>query len=218
MSNESKCTDYPEHALKSTGAAEIYPFEPSIFCSDRNLLNGHRSALIWFTGLSGSGKSTLAHAVEAHLFKMGVRSYVLDGDNIRTGLNRDLGLGPEDRKENIRRIAEVAKIMVDAGILVFAAFIAPYRDGRNFVRALMENSFYYECYVRCPLEVCESRDPKNLYKKARAGQIKNLTGIGSPYEEPESPELIIDTARSSIDQSVVQVVNFLLSQKVLFKR
>ncbi|RJR39521.1 MAG: adenylyl-sulfate kinase [Desulfobacteraceae bacterium] len=210
---------FAEHAAGAVeSSADIYPFQPSIFCSDRNLLNGHRSALLWFTGLSGSGKSTLAHALEARLFEMGVRSYVLDGDNIRTGLNRDLGLGPEDRKENVRRIAEVAKIMVDAGILVFAAFIAPYRDGRKFVRELMNSAFYYECYVRCPLEVCESRDPKNLYKRARAGQIDNMTGIDSPYEEPESPELIIDTARFSIDQSVGRVVDFLHTQKVLFKR
>lgn len=197
---------------------DIYPFQSSVLCSDRNLLNGHRSALLWFTGLSGSGKSTLAHAVEAHLFKIGVRSYVLDGDNIRTGLNKDLGLGPEDRKENIRRIAEVAKIMVDAGILVFAAFIAPYRESRRFVRELMEKVPYYECYVKCPLETCEIRDPKDLYKRARAGEIKNMTGIGSPYEEPENPDLIIETDRISLDQSVALVINFLIDTKVVFHK
>lgn len=197
---------------------DIYPFQSSVLCSDRNLLNGHRSALLWFTGLSGSGKSTLAHAVEARLFKMGVRAYVLDGDNIRSGLNKDLGLGPEDRKENIRRIAEVAKIMVDAGILVFAAFIAPYRESRRFVRVLMEKVAYYECYVKCPLETCEVRDPKNLYKRARAGEIKNMTGIGSPYEEPENPDLIIETNRLSLEQSVEQVIDFLINTKVVFHR
>jgi len=197
---------------------DIYPFQSSVLCSDRNLLNGHRSALLWFTGLSGSGKSTLAHAVEARLFKMGVRSYVLDGDNIRTALNKDLGLGPEDRKENIRRIAEVAKLMVDAGILVFAAFIAPYRESRQFVRELMEKLPYYECYVKCSLETCESRDPKNLYKRARAGEIKNMTGIGSPYEEPETPDLIIETDRLSLEQSVDSVIDYLIDKKVLFRR
>jgi adenylylsulfate kinase len=197
---------------------DIYPYQSSVLCSDRNLLNGHRSALLWFTGLSGSGKSTLAHAVEDRLFKTGVRSYVLDGDNIRTGLNKDLGLGPEDRKENIRRIAEVAKIMVDAGILVFSAFIAPYRESRHFVRQLMEKIPYYECYVKCPLETCEARDPKNLYKRARAGDIKNMTGIGSPYEEPEAPDLTVETDRLTLDQSVALVIDFLMNEKVVFQR
>ena len=197
---------------------DIYPFQSSVLCSDRNLLNGHRSALLWFTGLSGSGKSTLAHAVEARLFKMGVRAYVLDGDNIRTGLNKDLGLGPEARKENIRRIAEVAKLLVDAGILVFAAFIAPYRESRQFVRNLMEEFPYYECYVKCSLETCEARDPKNLYKRARAGEIRNMTGIGSPYEEPQNPDLVIMTDRLSVDESVDAVLEYLLDKKVLFRR
>ena len=196
----------------------IYPFQSSVLCSDRNLLNGHRSALVWFTGLSGSGKSTLAHGVEERLFKMGVRSYVLDGDNIRTGLNKDLGLGPDDRKENIRRIAEVAKIMVDAGILVFSAFIAPYRESRHFVRQLMEKIPYYECYVKCSLETCEARDPKNLYKRARAGEIENMTGIGSPYEEPEAPDLVVQTDCLSLDQSVALVIDFLMNKKVVFQR
>jgi len=165
----------------------FFPFQPNILCTDRHILNGHRSALIWFTGLSGSGKSTLAHALEDRLYRMGVRSYVLDGDNIRYGLNKDLGLTPEDRKENIRRIAEVAKLMADAGILVFAAFIAPYRESRELIRGLMDDVPYYECYVKCDLDVCEARDPKNLYKRARAGEIDNMTGISAPYEEPENP-------------------------------
>ncbi|RJR32274.1 MAG: adenylyl-sulfate kinase [Desulfobacteraceae bacterium] len=196
----------------------MYPFQSSVLCADRQLLNGHRSALLWFTGLSGSGKSTLAHALEARLFKMGVRSYVLDGDNIRTGLNKDLGLSPDDRKENIRRIAEVAKLMVDAGILVFAAFIAPYRESRRFVRELMQQVPYYECYVKCPLEVCETRDPKNLYKRARAGEIGNMTGVGSPYEEPLSPDLVIETDRISLEASVDLMIDFLLEKKVVFAR
>ena len=146
---------------------------------------------------------------------MGVRSYVLDGDNIRTGLNKDLDLSEEHRKENIRRIAEVAKLMVDAGLLVFAAFIAPYRESRQFVRKLMANWPYYECYVRCPLNVCEERDPKGLYKKARKGEIENMTGISDPYEEPESPELGIDTWRSGLNECVNQVIQFLFEQQII---
>jgi len=193
----------------------IHPFKGLVAVEDRHVLNAHRSGLIWFTGLSGSGKSTLAHALESRLYHMGVRSYVLDGDNIRTGLNKDLGLSEEHRKENIRRIAEVAKLMVDAGLLVFAAFIAPYRESRQFVRKLMANWPYYECYVRCPLNVCEKRDPKGLYKKARKGEIKNMTGISDPYEEPESPELGIDTWRSGLDECVNQVIQFLYEQQII---
>jgi len=204
--------------MESSNPNNIYPFQSSVLCSDRQLLNGHRSALLWFTGLSGSGKSTLAHALEARLFKMGVRSYVLDGDNIRTGLNKDLGLSPDDRKENIRRIAEVAKLMVDAGILVFAAFIAPYRESRQFVRELMDKVPYYECYIKCPLEKCEERDPKNLYKRARAGEIANMTGIGSPYEEPLTPDLVIETDMLSLEASVDLMIDFLLEKKVVFAR
>lgn len=199
-------------------ASNIHPFESIIKVQDRHTLNNHRSGLLWFTGLSGSGKSTLAHAAEARLYQMGVRSYVLDGDNVRTGLNKDLGLSAEDRKENIRRIAEVAKLMVDAGILVFAAFIAPYKESRQFVRDLMEKVSYFECYVKCSLETCEARDPKNLYKMARAGKIKNMTGIGAPYEEPEFPELVIETDHLTLDQSVATVIDYLIDKKILFNK
>lgn len=194
----------------------IFPFQGAIKQSDRHCLNGHRSALVWFTGLSGSGKSTLAHALEERLFNMGIRSYVLDGDNIRCGLNNDLGLNPKDRKENIRRIAEVAKLMVDSGILVFAAFIAPYRNSRMFVRELMSDFPFYECYVRCPVDVCETRDPKGLYKKARKGEITNMTGITAPYEEPENPELLVDTSQMPLDNCVDQMVEFLIADKIIF--
>ncbi len=194
----------------------IHPYESIIKCSDRYVLNGHRSALLWFTGLSGSGKSTLAHAVEARLFKLGVRSYVLDGDNVRCGLNKDLGLSPEDRKENIRRIAEVSKLMVDAGLLVFAAFIAPYRESREFVRMLMADWPYFECYVRCSLAVCEQRDPKGLYRKARRGEIKNMTGLSDPYEEPESPALVVDTDYLTLEESVEQVIDFLIDRRIVY--
>lgn len=196
----------------------IFPFQGSIQQSDRHCLNGHRSALVWFTGLSGSGKSTLAHALEERLFNMGIRSYVLDGDNIRGGLNSDLGLNPKGRKENIRRIAEVAKLMVDSGILVFAAFIAPYRKSRMFVRELMSDFLYYECYVKCSVDQCEKRDPKGLYKKARAGEITNMTGITAPYEEPETPELLVETNLFPLNKCVDQLIEFLISNKIIFSR
>jgi adenylyl-sulfate kinase len=194
----------------------IYPFESSIKRVDRYILNGHQSGLLWFTGLSASGKSTLAHELEAHLFGKNIRSYVLDGDNVRNGLNRDLGLSPEDRKENIRRIAEVAKLMVDAGLLVFAAFITPYRESREFARNLMRGWPYYECYVKCRVDVCEDRDPKGLYQKARKGEITDMTGISAPYEEPENPDLIIPTDELGIEQSVNLVTSF-LRQRGLIK-
>jgi len=203
---------------ESHNGENIFPFEALIQCSDRYVLNGHRSGLLWFTGLSGSGKSTLAHAVEARLYRYGIRSYVLDGDNIRTGLNSDLGLSPEDRKENIRRIAEVAKLMVDAGLLVFAAFIAPFRESRDFVRKLMSNWPYYECYVKCSLQVCEQRDPKGLYQRARRGEIPDMTGISAPYEEPEQPDLIVDTAALSLEESVDVVIRFLIERGVIYCR
>jgi adenylylsulfate kinase len=194
----------------------IFPFESTIKNSDRHILNGHRSGLLWFTGLSGSGKSTLAHAVEASLYTMGIRSYVLDGDNVRKRLNRDLGLSPKDRKENIRRIAEVGKLMVDAGLLVFAAFINPYQASRQYVRELMSNWSYYECYVKCSLSVCEERDPKGLYQKARKGEIEEMTGITAPYEEPVNPDLIIETDSMTVAQSVHLVVQFLIEKGLIY--
>ncbi|MBW2663148.1 MAG: adenylyl-sulfate kinase [Deltaproteobacteria bacterium] len=193
----------------------IFPSPSSISTTDRHQLNGHYGGLLWFTGLSGSGKSTLAHAVEEKLYSLCVRSYVLDGDNIRTGLNKDLTLSPEDRKENIRRIAEVAKIMVDAGLLVFAAFIAPYKQSREYVRKLMVDWPYYEVYVKCSVEVCAKRDPKGLYKKVREGEITNMTGISDPYEEPEHPSLIVETDKLGLQQCVDEVIRFLLKQGLI---
>ncbi|OEU71593.1 MAG: adenylyl-sulfate kinase, partial [Desulfuromonadales bacterium C00003093] len=168
-------------------------------------------------GLSGSGKSTLAHAVEKKLHSLCVRSYVLDGDNIRTGLNKDLGLSSEDRKENIRRIAEVAKIMVDAGLLVFAAFIAPYKQSREYVRELMADWPYFEAYIKCSVKVCAKRDPKGLYKKAELSKITNMTGISDPYEEPGYPDLIIETDKLDLQQCVDEVIRFLLKQGLIMK-
>ncbi|MBV5121035.1 adenylyl-sulfate kinase [Bacillus halotolerans] len=166
--------------------------------SDRQSLNGHKSCALWFTGLSGSGKSVLANAVDEKLYHMGIQSYVLDGDNIRHGLNRDLGFRTEDRIENIRRIGEVAKLFVDSGQMILTAFISPFREDRDMVRALFPDGEFLEIYVKCPLQVCEQRDPKGLYKKARNGDIKHFTGIDSPYEAPLSPDLIIESDQTSI--------------------
>ncbi|MBL4967959.1 adenylyl-sulfate kinase [Bacillus halotolerans] len=166
--------------------------------SDRQSLNGHKSCALWFTGLSGSGKSVLANAVDEKLYHMGIRSYVLDGDNIRHGLNRDLDFRTEDRIENIRRIGEVAKLFVDSGQMILTAFISPFREDRDMVRALFPDGEFLEIYVKCPLQVCEQRDPKGLYKKARNGDIKHFTGIDSPYEAPLSPDLIIESDQTSI--------------------
>ena len=182
---------------------------------DRNSLNSHKSGLVWFTGLSASGKSTIAHEVEKELHDRGIRTYVLDGDNVRHGLNSNLGFSPEDRKENIRRIGEVAKLMADAGIVVFTAFISPYREDRDTVRSLFAGDHFYEVFVKCSLEECERRDPKGLYKKARAGIIKNYTGISSPYEEPPAPELVVDTEHLTIEESVNQVIDFLCEKKLV---
>ena len=177
--------------------------------ADYHKRNGHRSLVLWFTGLSGSGKSTLAHKVEEVIFRKGWYTYILDGDNIRHGLNSDLGFSEEDRRENIRRIGEVAKLFVDAGVVVLAAFISPYREDRDRVRALFEPGEFIEVFVRCDLPICERRDPKGLYRKARAGELPDFTGIDSPYEEPLNPELVIDTGWLDITDSVNRVVEYL---------
>jgi len=172
----------------------------------REAQNGHRGAILWFTGLSGAGKSTLAHEVEEHLHRMGCRTFVLDGDNVRHGLCRDLGFSAEDRVENIRRIGEVAKLFMEAGVIVLTAFISPFRADRDKVRAMVHAGEFVEIYCQCPIEVCEQRDAKGLYKKARAGEIVQFTGISSPYEAPDKPELMVDTSRQSLDECVRQVV------------
>ncbi len=177
----------------------------------REAQNGHRGAIIWFTGLSGAGKSTLAHEVEERLHQMGCRTFVLDGDNVRHGLCGDLGFSAEDRVENVRRIGEVAKLFMEAGVIVLAAFISPFRADRDKVRAMVHTGEFVEIYCRCPIEVCEQRDVKGLYKKARAGEIVQFTGISSPYEAPGKPELIVDTSRQSLDECVRQVVAILYS-------
>ena len=188
----------------------IYWHHGDIAKEDRERQGGHRGVCIWFTGLSGSGKSVIAHEVENQLFEKGVRTYVLDGDNIRHGLNRDLGFSPEDRNENIRRIGEVAKLFVDAGIMVMTAFISPYREDRDQVRRLMKEGEFVEIYVEADLETCEQRDPKGLYKKARAGEIKEFTGISAPYEPPLNPELIINTTQETdVKKNAQKVIRYL---------
>ncbi len=178
----------------------------------RNQVNKHKSFIVWFTGLSGSGKSTLAHAVEEKLFDKGYKTFVLDGDNIRHGLSSDLGFDKIDRKENIRRIGEVSKLMVEAGIITMTAFISPFKQDRDMVRKLVPRNDFIEIYCHSSLSTCELRDVKGLYKRARAGEIKEYTGLDSPYEVPENPELIIDTEREKLEESVSKVVRFLRSR------
>ncbi|MCB9066651.1 MAG: adenylyl-sulfate kinase [Calditrichae bacterium] len=196
-------------------SSNIYWHEGQIKRSDRERVNDHRGACIWFTGLSGSGKSTLANAVEEKLFEKGIRTYVLDGDNIRFGLNKNLGFSPEDRTENIRRIGEVAKLFIDAGMVVLTAFISPYRDDRDNVREIMADGDFIEVFVDCDLAVCEERDPKGLYKKARAGVIPEFTGISAPYEAPEKAELVVNTSSKSVDESAEEVISYLKSNGYL---
>jgi adenylylsulfate kinase len=181
----------------------------------RNRLNKHKSGLLWFTGLSAAGKSTIAHHLEKELFDRGIRCYVLDGDNVRHGLNSNLGFSREDRKENLRRIAEVSRLMVDSGLVVLAAFISPYREDRAFVKNTMGDDSFFEIYVKCSLETCEKRDPKGHYKKAKEGIIKNYTGISAPYEEPVDPDLIIDTDALDVESSVQKVLELLDSKKFI---
>ena len=175
----------------------------------RNKLNNHRSIVLWFTGLSGSGKSTLAHSLEERLFARGCSTFVLDGDNVRYGVNADLDISEAGRTENIRRISEVSKLMLESGLIVMTAFISPFSKDRNEARKLITSDDFVEIYCKASLEKCESRDVKGLYKKARAGEIKNYTGIDSPYEIPENPELIIDTDNQSIEDSVSTILSFL---------
>ena len=176
----------------------------------REELLQQKGCVIWFTGLSGSGKSTVANQVAAHLHQSGRITYVLDGDNIRHGLNKNLGFSPEDRQENIRRIGEVAKLFADAGLITTTAFISPYRQDRDAVRDIMPPDRFIEVFVDCPLEVCESRDPKGLYKKARAGELKGFTGIDAPYEAPQSPELVVNTNELDVAGCTEQVISYLM--------
>jgi len=176
---------------------------------DRMKLLNQKGVTIWLTGLSGSGKSTIAFELEHALIENRHQAYILDGDNIRHGLNKNLGFSPEDRTENIRRIGEVAKLFTDASVITIAAFISPYREDRDGVRKLLNNGEFIEVYVECPLDVCEERDTKGLYKKARAGEVKDFTGISAPYEEPLNPELTIDSSKLTVEESTRAVLNYL---------
>lgn len=197
---------------KAAKSKNIFWTEGKITARQRAMRSGHRGAVVWLTGLSGAGKSTIAQALERELFHRAVHTYVLDGDNIRHGLNSNLGFAPEDRVENIRRVSEVAKLMADAGTVVVTAFISPYRMDRRRAReiALEGNAEFIEVFVDAPLEVCETRDPKNLYKKARAGEIRDFTGIGAPYEAPEDPEIVVHTDQQTVDESVATILEQLL--------
>lgn len=197
-----------QHHLKQS--QNLHAQTLSITRSDREKLNHHQGKVVWFTGLSGSGKSTLANALEVELHKLGYRTYLLDGDNIRMGLNKDLGFSEADRVENIRRVAEVALLMRDAGLIVLTAFISPFRQERNMARERMGAEDFIEVFVNTPLAICEQRDVKGLYQKARAGHITNMTGISSPYEAPETPEFIAhagDQSVQTIVQGLVQLIN-----------
>ena len=189
--------------------------ESGISKEDREKQNEHKGVVIWLTGLSGSGKSTVAVELQAQLFEAGCLEFILDGDNIRHGLNKDLGFSPEDREENIRRIGEVAKLFADAGIITITSFISPYRKDRDINRELLPKGEFIEVYVQAPLNICEERDPKGLYKKARAGIIPEFTGISAPYEEPLNPEIVIDTDKLCVKDSADKIIDYLKKHKII---
>jgi len=190
----------------------IIPHNYQVSKKDRNSKNGHSSFLVWFTGLSGSGKSTIANSLEEELLKMNISTYTLDGDNIRKGINNDLTFSPEDRTENIRRIAEVANLFVDAGVVVLGAFVSPYRKDRENIKKIVGESNFIEIYINTSLEECEKRDVKGLYKKARKGEIKNMTGIDAPYEAPLNPDIEIKTEILTIDKSVKRIIDIIIKK------
>ncbi|HVJ66344.1 MAG TPA: adenylyl-sulfate kinase [Caulifigura sp.] len=196
-------------------ATNVTWHDHSVARADREKIKGQKGVVIWFTGLSACGKSTIANTVDHMLNQKGRHTYLLDGDNIRMGLNKNLKFSAEDRAENIRRIGEVAKLFGDAGIITLTAFISPYKKDRDAVRALLKDGEFIEVYVNASLETCENRDPKGLYKKARAGEIKGFTGIDDPYEAPEKPELVLDSNNKGIDELAGEVVNYLKSKGLL---
>jgi bifunctional enzyme CysN/CysC len=203
--------EYPDRrdVLSGVKSQNIFWVEGKVDRSARERRNRHKGAIVWLTGLSGAGKSTIATELERELFHMGLHTYILDGDNIRHGLSANLGFAPEDRTENIRRVGEVAKLLMDAGVLVITAFISPYRDDRRLARSLVNEGDFVEVYVNAPVEICEQRDPKGLYKKARAGQIQQFTGISAPYEPPENAEVVVHTDQQSVGESVAHIIDYL---------
>lgn len=196
-------------------ATNITWHEGQISKTHRESLLEQKGAILWFTGLSGSGKSTIACALEKKLHDQGYLGYRLDGDNIRHGLNKDLGFSPQDRVENIRRIGEVSKLFADAGVIVSTSFISPYKADRDLARSLVPAGEFIEIYVKCSLTACEERDPKGLYKKARAGKIPEFTGISAPYEEPEKPELVIETDKKNVEECVNEIISYLKSKNII---
>lgn len=190
----------------------IVPHNYKVDASLRNKLNGHTAKVLWFTGLSGSGKSTIADRVEQLFMEAGIRTYLLDGDNVRLGLNKGLGFSEEDRKENLRRIAEVSRLFVDAGILVLSAFVSPFKKDREMIAEIIGKGQFIEIFVNTPLEICESRDVKGLYKKARKGEITNFTGIQSPYEAPDNPAIELKTVEMTVEESAQKIFNTIIEQ------
>ena len=205
----------PDTSHEDVKGRNITWFSGYVSCEDREKLHGHKGAVIWFTGLSASGKSTIAHHLEKSLYDMGCSTYVFDGDNVRHGLCENLSFSPEDRSENIRRIGEMAKLFVDAGVVAITAFISPYRADREMVREAVGEKQFLEIYVECPVKVCATRDPKGIYEKARQGIIQNFTGISAPYEVPESPDLIIHSDKEEAVAAAERVVRLMEQQKVL---
>ncbi len=201
--------------MNSTLNKNIVWHYPVIKKADREILSRHKAVALWFTGLSGSGKSTLANTVENALFMKGCHTYVLDGDNVRHGLNSDLGFSSGDRKENIRRLSELVRLFVDSGIIVLSAFISPYHQDRENARRLLEPGEFVEIFCKCNLEECEIRDPKGLYKKARTGEIQQFTGISSVYEEPQNPEITVNTAEQTIEQCTDEIISYLERKKII---
>ncbi len=201
-----------------SNSSNILWHQGKITIADREKLNNHSGACLWFTGLSGSGKSTLSVEVESLLFQMGIHTYILDGDNIRHGLNKDLSFSDADRKENIRRIGEVAKLFVDAGMIILTAFISPFRADRDFVRSLIPEGKFLEIFVDCDLATCEKRDPKGLYKKARENKISDFTGLSSPYEKPKNPEMVIFNGENSdLNMNAALIIEILLQKNIIRK-
>ena len=193
----------------------LYWYEPSVTVKERWKSYDYKSCVIWFTGLSAAGKSTLANRLCSELHNRGAKSYVLDGDNVRHGLNKNLGFTPEDRKENIRRIGEVAKLFVDAGLIAMTAFISPYKEDRESARKLLKEEEFIEVFVKCPLPVCEQRDPKGIYRKAKAGQINEFTGVSAPYEEPQNPEIVLETDKMSLDECIASLLDYLVKNEYI---
>lgn len=205
-------TDLQKEEIKNNMKENIIPHNFQITKADRHILNGHSSFLVWFTGLSGSGKSTIANLVERKLYEKGIRTYILDGDNVRDGLNSDLTFNPEDRTENIRRIAEVANLMIDSGLVVLAAFVSPYKKDRENIKKTVKDVNFVEVYVKASVEECKRRDVKGLYRMAREGKIKNMTGISAPYEEPDNPDILLLTETQDINYSANTVYDYIIKK------